>query len=108
MIDQDAYSFADEFYVVDKTIEIVVRIADEPTTIRIEALCHPPSGKYHTRAYVQGFYSIQPTYPQTGGKFDRKPEDKDLWVAYNLPWTKSDSADAAITQAIGFLRERCD
>lgn len=108
MINQDHYGFADEFYIIEKTVEIVVQIAGEAKTIRIEALHRPASGNYHTRAYIQEYIRIQPTYPQTKGKFDRSPEDKQLWVDYDLPWTDRETADDAIIQALGFLRLHCD
>ena len=107
MIAPSTYKFASEFYIVEKTVELVLKIADQDETIRIEALYHPPSRKYHTRAYMREHYTIQPTYPQTGKKFDRKSEEKLLWVDFSLPWTDRSSADDAITQAIGFLQKRC-
>jgi len=107
MITDQNIEFCDEFYVVEKSVEVVVKIAGEPQTIRIEALLSLPTGKYCTRAYLQEYATLQPTFPQTGGKLDRKPEDMRIWVDYSLPSTDRESADEAINQVLGFLRERC-
>ena len=107
MITGSNIEFCDEFYVVEKSIEVVVKIAGEPQTIRIEALKSLPQAKYCTRAYIQEYVTLQPTFPQTGEKFDRKLEDMCIWVDYSLPWTDRESADDALNQALGFLRERC-
>lgn len=107
MITEPNIDFCDEFYVVEKSIEVVVKMSGEPQTIRIEALQALPDGKYCTRAYIQEYVTLQPTFPQTGRKFDRKPEDMCVWVDYSLPWTDRESADEALNQALGFLREKC-
>lgn len=107
MITRTNIDFCSEFYVVEKTVEVVVQILGESQTIRIEALQSLPQGKYSTRAYIQEHVTVQPTYPQTGSKFDRKPESVRVWVDYDLPWTNRESADEALHQALGFLSERC-
>lgn len=107
MITSSNIDFCDEFYVIEKSIEVVVQIAGEPQTIRIEVLQSLPQVKYCTRAFIQEHVTIQHTYPQTGEKFDREPEDVRIWIDYDLPWTNRESADAALIQALGFLRERC-
>jgi hypothetical protein len=107
VINESNIDFCDEFYVVEKTVEVVAQILDEPKAIRIEALRSVPQGKYSTRAYIQECLTVQPTYPQTGSNFDRKPEDVRIWVDYDLPWTDGESADEALNQALSFLKERC-
>ena len=82
-------------------------IQGEADRIRIDALRDAKTGDYCTTAYIETHLTLQPTYPQTGGSFDRNPEDVRVWVDYDLPWTNRDSADAALGQALGFLKERC-
>jgi hypothetical protein len=107
MINNSNIDFCVEFYVVEKTVEVVVQISGKSQTIRIEALQSLPQGKYSTRAHIQENVTVQPTYPQTGSKFDHKPKDVCIWVNYNLPWTDREGADEALNQALGFLKERC-
>ena len=110
MINSSNIDFCKEFYVVEKVVEVVVQISGEPQTIRIEAIRSLPQGKYSTRAHIQENVTVQPTYPQTGSKFDHKLKDVCIWVNYDLPWTNrdgADGADGALNQALGFLKERC-
>ena len=60
-----------------------------------------------TAAYIEEEITVQPTYPHTDGDFSRPQESVTVWIDYNLPWTDRDSADAALAQALGFLKERC-
>ena len=107
MISKQNYDFCSEAYIVEKTIEVVVNIADETRTIRIEALHDLNDGHYCTRSYIKETFTIQPTYPQTYGQFDRRPEESTVWIRYELPWTHRKTADDALSQALGFLSERC-
>ena len=107
MYDANTHSFCSEFYTIEKSIEVVVTIQGEADRIRIDALRDAKTGDYCTKAYIETHLTLQPTYPQTGGSFDRNPEDVRVWVDYDLPWTNRDSADAALGQALGFLKERC-
>ncbi len=106
MIPKRNYDFCSEAYIVEKTIEVVVNIADETRTIRIEALSDLNDGHYCTRSYIKENYTIQPTYPQTHGQYDKQPEESTVWIRYDLPWTNCKTADEALSQALGFLRER--
>ena len=53
---------------------------------------------------MQESVTVQPTYPQTGNSYDRPPENFRVWVDYQLPWVHRDTADEALSQALGFLR----
>ncbi len=107
-MDHSDYDFWSEFYIVEKTIEVVVHIASENRQVRIEALYGPESGtRYSTRSYIKEDVTVQPTYPSSSEGFSRKPESVSVWVSYDLPWTSRDSADDALAQALGFLSERC-
>lgn len=105
MLDQANYNFCSEFYEVERAVEVVVEIAGEPRTIRIEA--HRQGNSYCTRALVERDITVQPTYPQEHGEFVRKQESITVWATYDLPWTHGDTAEEAITQALRFLSERC-
>ncbi len=39
MLDKKHYDFCSEFYVVEKSIAVVVKIGDEDQQVRIDALC---------------------------------------------------------------------
>jgi len=103
----DWCDFASEFYVVEKTIEVVVDLNDASESIRIEAIRDARTGRYSTRAYIQEMFTLQPTYPQSGGAFDSKPREVELWADYDLPWTSGDSADQVLQEALSFLSEDC-
>lgn len=99
-----------EAYEIEKTIDVVVTLksSHEPRHVRIEALRDLSNNKYSTTAYVRENIIVQPTYPQSNGNFDRKLSEMEIWIDYDLPWTDGDSADAVLTRALGFLRERCE
>jgi len=107
MFSEELHAFCSEFYVVEKSIEVVVNIGGERRRIRIDALHDERDGHYSTISYVKEDVILQPTYPQTHGSFGRTPEDMHVWVSFDLPWTHLDTADHALRQALGFLRERC-
>ena len=107
MYNSQQHGFCSEFYTVEKSIEVVVTIRGEDETIRIDALKDELIGRYKTKAYREEHVTLQPTYPQTQGAFDRQPQDYRVWVDYALPWTDRESADGALNQALDFLSDRC-
>ena len=107
MYNRESHDFCSEFYTVEKSIEVVVTIQGQSQRIRIDALRDETTGRCCTKAYIEEHLSLQPTYPQTNGKFGRSPTGFRLWVDYDLPWTNRDSADEALGQALSFLREHC-
>lgn len=108
MLDPKKFIFCHEFYVVAKTVEVVINIRGESEQIRIEALCVPGSKAcYSTRAYIMKDITVQPTFPQDTEGFTSKVQSVRVWVAYDLPWTAQNSADDALAQALSFLGERC-
>ena len=108
MIAPASYEACSEAYIVEKTVEVVAKIRGEMQTIRIEALRDLRDGHYSTRAYRQEHVTLQPTYPRTGGKYDRSPEEFRVWVGYDLPGTQDYEAEGALSQALRFLGERCN
>lgn len=87
MLNQNQYDFCKEFYTIEKSIEVVVNIAGHPEIIRIEALYSPITSRYSTKAYILEHFTLQPTYPQSQGKFLQPPTDKAFWIKWDLPWT---------------------
>lgn len=78
MIEPTIYEFCSEFYIVEKTVELVLGNEE----IRIEALLDPNEpgrNRYKTRCYIKKDVTLQPTYPNTSSsgsiKFERKPEN---------------------------------
>ncbi len=109
MFDKELHGFCSEFYIVEKSIEVVVSRNGEETTVKIDALRNEQSGKYSIGAYMQEHVTLQPTYPQKNGSFEKTPDDFIAWVSWiDFPWVQAESADGALRQALGFLRERCD
>jgi hypothetical protein len=104
MFDPKHHDFCSEFYTVEESIEVVLRIAKEERRIRIDALRNARDGRFSTKAYIEEDVTAQPTYPQTGDSFDRKPKHIRVWISYDLPWTNRDSAEGALQQALSFLR----
>ena len=90
------HPFCSEFYIVEKTIHVVARIAGDDRQIRIEALHAPYSpSAYSTRSY------INERIASAAG------EQRGTWVDYDLPWTSGNSADDVLAKALSFLGERC-
>lgn len=107
-IDPSTFDFCNAFYVVEKSIEVLVTLGGEDRRIRIDVLHELNTESYSTHAYIKEDLTVQPTYPQSHGEFKREPTSVHLWIDYvDLPWTPSNSADAALKEALSFLRERC-
>ena len=107
MYDKRLHSFCSEFCTIEKSVEVVEKIQGKNERIRIDALRDDTSGNYSTRAYIATHVTLQPTYPQTYGSFDKEPGDCCVWVDFELPWTHRDSADSGLSQALRFLGKRC-
>ncbi|OZT74155.1 hypothetical protein CE457_09170 [Vreelandella boliviensis LC1] len=76
----------------------------EDTQFRIEVLHDLQSSRFSTSVYYKDYFHLQPSYPVVNGKFSKKPTDFQVWVPFpNAAWTDRDTADEAITQALGFL-----
>lgn len=104
MIEPTADKNCSEFYEVAKTVEFVMPYGGEDTQFRVEALHDLHSGRFSTRAYYYEHFHLQPSYPVVNGKFTKNPADFQVWVPLpNAAWTDRDTADQAITQALGFL-----
>ena len=92
-----------EVYEVVRTVIIVMD--DETYRIEVQKCYSNPKVPYTARYWVQENVTVQPTYPQTGDKFDRKPEEMAVWIHYDLPWVAQNDPDIALSQALEFLAE---
>ena len=106
MYNKTAHAFCQEFYTLVKSIEVAVRLQGEARYVRIDSFKNEHTGKYSTSAYLSESVTLQPTYPQTNGKFDQPPQEFKVWVDYDLPWVDANTEDDALRQALGFLGER--
>ncbi|MBU0520119.1 hypothetical protein KJ564_14425 [bacterium] len=108
MIEEKFYEFACEFYTVEKVVQTVVLLNNgETETIRLEARFRHDTEKYDIASYKKEYFTVQPTFPQTNGKYDREQEDAETWVKYELPSVTENSADKAIERALNWLKDRC-
>jgi hypothetical protein len=101
MIDAANYGFCEQFYTVEKSLEVLVSLGGEQRSVRIEAR-RGRDGSYSTKAYIKEELIVQPAFPQTSEQLRLS-----VWIGYSLPWTNRDSADKALHQALMFLEERC-
>ena len=93
-----AKSFCEEFYSVEKVIEVWPKSPNAPDVIRLEALVghHGDRPSYHVRAYER-WEPPQPSDRIIG----------DAWVRYDIPAIlTADSVDMALRQALSFLWDR--
>ena len=102
MLQPAAFPFAFEFDVVERTIVVAVILNGEETRVRLEAL-RARDGRYSTQACIERHVQLL----QPGYAGDTAGPDARAWVAYELAWTSSDSADGALAAALSFLGERC-
>jgi len=109
MYNSELHGFCFEFHTVEKTLQVAAIRNGEETTVKLEALRNEKTGRYKTRAYYEENFTLQPTYPKAHGKHTREPDDFVTWVPWvDFPWVDRETADAALWQALGFLRDRCD
>jgi hypothetical protein len=107
MLNPKNYKFCAEFYVVEKSIEVVARIKSDEASSRFKIDALNGADHYCIRAYKEEVVKLQLTYPQIAGAFDSKPQNLRIWVEFDLPWVHVSTADQALAEALSFLSERC-
>ena len=108
MLNPSNVDFCSEYHILEKAIEVVTKIGGIDRQFRIEALHGPESViPYSARCYMRVDIAVQPAHPSPGGP-GGKSETVSVWAQYDLPGTETDSADIAIEQALGLLRQRSD
>ena len=109
MYDKSLHGFCTEFYTIEKSIEVVVKINGTDTRIRIDALKDEIELNFSTNSYVEENLKLQPTYPIAKSAHQQAPQDYRVWVKMdNDPWTRRYTADEAIQQALSFLSDSFD
>lgn len=104
MIQSSAYKNCSEFYEIAKIVEFVIPYRGEDTQIRIEVLHDLQTDRFSTSVYYKEHFNLQPSYPVQSGNFANKPADFQVWVPLpNTAWVDRNTADEAITQALGFI-----
>lgn len=95
---ETAKDFCEEFYSVEKVIEVWPKSESAPAAIRLEAVVghHTDLPTYGVRAYAQ-WKPPQPSDRMIGA----------AWVKYNIPAIlTAESVDQALRQALSFLWDR--
>ena len=106
MLDPDVFPFCHEFYVVEKSIEVVVMINGDSRCVRIDALHELKQDRYYTRAYIEENVFLEPAYPADDDA--RQRESASVWAAWTVfPWTHGNSADQVLRSALSFLGDCC-
>jgi hypothetical protein len=95
--------FCEEFYCVEKSVEVYVhlRCVDDTRRIRVDALYAPGSAPTYTAAaYIEEVIEVASS---------RAPYAKgSVWINFGLPsMLTGKSADDAIAQALCWLRNHC-
>jgi hypothetical protein len=106
MPDPYMFPFCREFYVVEKSIEVVVTMKGDSRCVRINALHDLKQDHYCARVYIEESVFLEPEYPANDESGRREPAS--VWTAWtDFPWTHGNSAEQALRSALSFLRERC-
>jgi len=103
--DYKRFNAFNEAYEVVKTVEVV---GYDRNIYRIEVLkCYSnPNVPFKVDYLTMDDATIQPTYPQKEGKFERQPESIRVWKRSGEPWVAAPTAEDALRQALSFLAER--
>lgn len=109
MYNKEMHSFCSEFYTLAQSVTIVMKWQVEATTIRVDVLKKETADKpkYVSRAFRQEEVTLQPSYPEENGKLTSKPTRYEVWVTHETPWVDGSTAEQALSQTLGFLREQC-
>ena len=97
------YANLTEIYEVVKTVEIV---KDGKTRYRLDVTkCYNDglSPQYDVSCWRREDFNIQPSYSRSGDKFEKTPEDAELFVRGHMPALNATTAEQALQMAIRFL-----
>ena len=103
--DYKRYNAFNEVYEVVKTVEVV---GYDRKIRRVEVLkCYSNTKTpYIVNYLIRDEATVQPTYPKSGGKFERQPESVEIWHRTSEPWVVAQTAEEALAQALHWLAER--
>ena len=100
---RERYKNLTEIYEVVKTVEVV---RDGKTRYRLEVIKEyrgNTSVLYDVLCWRHEHFHIQPSYPKSGGKFEKEPEDARILVPGHMPELHNSTAEGALQQALKFL-----
>jgi len=100
---RERYKNLTEIYEVVKTVEVV---RDGKTRYRLEVIKEyrgNTSVLYDVLCWRHEHFHIQPSYPRSGGKFEKEPEDARILVPGHMPALNNPTAEGALRQALNFL-----
>ena len=99
MLDPDVFPFCHEFYVVEKSIEVVVTIKGDSRCVRIDALHDLKQDHYCTRVYIEKSVFLVSAYPADEEAEHREPVQ--IWTEWiDFPWAAGKSADEVLSTAL--------
>lgn len=105
MPDVTNFPFARVIYEVERSIEVAAVFRGGEEYFRIDALKGPDG--YVSNTYILSDELIQAAYPPTTRTAPPGPREVRVWLAFNeTPWTAGPTAEAVLSQALGFLQER--
>jgi hypothetical protein len=100
---EDYSAHFSEFYFADRSVEVVATIGGKERRVHIDVL-FDGTAEFSTQTYILQDFALQPAYPND----DMPAESHSIWVRWtDFPPTRKDTAEIALQQALGFLRERC-
>ena len=106
MLDPEDFPFCSEFYVVEKSIEVVVAMNGDSRCVRIDALHDLKQDRYCTRVYIKKSVFLEPAYP--ADKEAGRQEPVEIWSDWtSAPWTVGKSADEVLESTLSFLHKCC-
>ena len=98
-----------EVYDIVSVVEVVLR-GSKNVRIEIHKDYSNPNTPYKARYYGREAVNLQPSYPSSEGggqprRFEKPTEDIDVWKPADYPWVVADTAENALTQALGWIQE---
>jgi hypothetical protein len=102
MLNPTQFKFCSEFYIVEKTIIVVVELEGQLRHVRLEAV-QDSEESYSVRAYIEETAMVQLAAAEPGEEVEAT-----TWRTFGLPDVlTADTADQALRQALSYLGERC-
>lgn len=93
----------DEVYEVVKTVDVVRGMRRYRIEV-LKSLRHDIH--FQILSWRHEDVNVQPSYPRSGGEFEKKPEDISILVSGGLPWVHMPTVELALRQALNFLSGR--
>ncbi|HYZ24560.1 MAG TPA: hypothetical protein VE690_20610 [Rhodopila sp.] len=102
MPDPQTSPFCSEFHVVEKSVELVVRMRGAEQRVRIDVLHDLKQGGYHATTPAQKDVTWKAPVLAMHATAQ-------IWTGWaDFPWVQGETAEAALSSALSVLREHCD